>query len=293
MPYLIQNDFLKQIQPGNLSAVIGSNYTIINSWLLAAQEKASSYLKQKYDIAKEFTETTAWIYASSYKAADRVYLDAVAYNETLTYTLNSLTLQTGNIYQCSTAITLAEAFNIAHWTLLGPQYTIYYAKFPKPVFDVYGAFNVGDQVFWNNNIYTAKQSTQMINDAYALQYGSYSNIPLPNSFPDAPGQTQWTLTTTGYNVPANTGISNTTYWTLGDNRGQQMVQILINLVLYYAHGRISPMNVPDHIKANYRESVDWLKDACDGMITPNLVKLQPAKGNRIRFGGDVRMNLRY
>jgi len=294
MPYLIQNDFIKSIQPGNLNQVIGSNYSIINSWLLAAQEKAASYLQQKYDVASEFTNTNAWSFTASYQAANRVYLDAPAYSQTSAYNVNDLTLQGGNVYICIATISSGgEAFNPAHWTLLGPQYTLYFAAFPYPVFDVYGTYNVGDQVFYKNNIYTANSSTTISNDDYVLQYGSYNNIPLNNYFPDAPNQTQWTLTTTGYTVPADTLITNTTYWTLGDNRGQQMVQTLINLVLYYAHSRISPMNVPEHIKNNYRESIDWLKDAADGLITPNLTKLQPNKGNRIRYGGDVRLNLRY
>lgn len=293
MPYLIQNDFLKQIQPGNLNAVTGSNYALINSWLLAAQEKAASYLKQKYDISQEFTETVSWNYTSSYKAANRVYLDATAYSASATYALNALTLQAGNVYSCSTAITVAEPFNAAHWTLLGPQYTLFYAIFPKPAFDAYAFYNKGDMVFWKNNIYTAAQGTNLVNDSYVLQYGSYANIPLNNYFPDAPSQTQWTLTTTSYTVPANTHITNTTYWVQGDNRSQEMVMAMLNLVLYYCHKRISPMNIPNHIKEDKNEAITWFKEAELAEISPNLIKLQPNKGNRIRFGGDVRLNLRY
>lgn len=287
MPYLIQNDFKKQIQIGNLNAVIGSDYSIILSWMLAAEEKAKSYLVQKYLIDQEFTNTNIWDRTKAYNAADRVYLDAPAYNAANTYTLNTLILQSGNIYQCSTAITVPEVFNASHWILLGAQYTLFYAIYPNPVFDVYGNYNVSDIIFWKNSSYTAKQPTANINNSYVLQYGSIQNIPLQNYFPDSPNQSQW-VTPTDYSVPANTAITNTTYWIQGDNRGQQMVQVVINLVLYYAHARISPMSVPAHIKENYRDSIDWLKDAADGIITPNLPKIQPKAGNRIRYGGDIR-----
>ncbi len=298
MPYLIQNDFLKQIQPGNLNAVIGSNYAIINSWLLEAQEKATSYLVQKYDVSQEFTNTAIWVGSLTYQAANRVYLDAPLYSTSSIYAIGNYCTYSAGVGQpvnfyIATAASNAIAFNPAHWSTPIPQYTIFYAAFPHPVFNVYNNYNVGDIVFWKNNIYTAAQSTTINNMAYVLQYGSYANIPLNNYFPDAPGNSQWTLTTSNYTVPANTAITNTAYWTQGDNRSQQMVATLCNLILYRAHARISPMNIPNHIKDNYKESVMWLKEAAVGDTTPNLIKLQPDKGNRVRFGGDIRLNLRY
>lgn len=286
MPYLFQNDFKKQIQLGNLQQVIGTDYTIINSWILAAQEKAKSYLVQKYLVDQEFTDTNIWKGSNTYNAANRVYLDAPAYDATKTYNIGDYTTFQNNFY-IAISVSTAIAFNAANWNTPIPQYTIYYALFPKPAFDVYNNYNVGDMVFWKNNIYTCNSATAQVNNSYVLQYGSIQNIPLQNSFPDAPNQSQW-ITVTPYIVPANTAITNTTYWIQGDNRGQQMVQTVINLVLYYAHARISPMSVPDHIKENYRESINWLKDACDGIITPNLTKIQPNSGNKIRYGGDIR-----
>jgi hypothetical protein len=297
MPYLIQNDFLKQIQPGNLNAVIGSNYAIINSWLLEAQEKATSYLVQKYDVSQEFTNTNVWNGANTYQAANRVYLDAPLYSPTATYAIGAYCTyqpagQPVNFY-IATAASAAIPFNPANWGAPIPQYTIFYAAFPYPVFNVYCNYNVGDIVFWKNNIYTAEQATTINNMTYVLQYGSYANIPLNNYFPDAPGNAQWTLTTTGYTVPANTAITNTTYWVQGDNRSQQMVAAICDMVLYRAYPRISPMNIPNHIGEKYKEAIMWLKGAAVGETTPNLIKLQPKKGNRIRYGGDIRLNKRY
>ncbi|MEB0262915.1 hypothetical protein [Mucilaginibacter sp. 10I4] len=291
MPYLIQNDFKRAIQLGNLNQVIGSDYSIINSWLLAAQEKASSYLIQKYDTSNEFTETVKWIKSNPYKAANRVYLDAAVYNPALNYAIGDVCIYQNNFYT-ATSNSVGITFNPANWSTPIPQYTLYFGAYPNPPFDVYGYYNKGDRVFWKNNVYTATNPTAQTNDAYVLQYGTFNNIPLRNYFPDAPQQTQWS-SGVAYIIPANIDITNTAYWTQGDNRGQQMVQTVINLVLYYAHSRISPTSVPEHIKTNYMESINWLKDACDGIITPNLSKVQPNRGNKIRFGGNIRNNNSY
>ena len=280
MPYLIQNDFKKAIQLGNLAAVIGSDYSIINSWLLTAQEKATSYLTQKYQTEAEFTETSIWDGSATYNAADRVYLDAPVYDATKSYTTGRYTVYANNFYIASNSST-AIAFNSANWTLIAPQYTIYYAAYPHPLFNINTFYNIGDQVYWMGKSYTALQPSATYDATYRLQIG----LPIPpiNYFPGTPGYPQWDNGIT-YTVPANTLITNSTYWTQGDNRGQQMLQTCINLVLYYAHARISPMNIPNHIKENYTESVNWLVDAGDGKVTPKLLRRQPNQGNKIRYG---------
>jgi hypothetical protein len=72
MSYLIQSDYNKQIQADNLNQVIGSDLSVLSSAELAAQEEITSYLIQKYDLTKEFTDTKPWSNAVAYKAGDRV-----------------------------------------------------------------------------------------------------------------------------------------------------------------------------------------------------------------------------
>ncbi len=287
MPYLIPADFNKQIQKGNLNQVIGSDYTIINSWLLAAQEKATSYLTQKYLTEQEFTNTNQWIFSNTYLAANRVYLDAPVYDPTATYAIGNYTVYQNNFY-IATATSTAIAFNPAKWTLINPQYTLYYAQYPQPYFNINTFYNIGDKVFWAGKVFTALQPSATYDNTYRLQVG----VPLPpiNYFPGTPGYPQWDAGVT-YGIPTNTAITNITYWTQGDNRGQQMVQVCINLVLYYAHARISPTSIPVHIKENYRDAIEWLKDAGDGMITPNLPLKQPNQGNRVRYGVTKPLNI--
>lgn len=291
MPYLIPNDFIKSIQVQNLNQVIGSNYTIIDSWLLAAQEKAKSYLVQKYLIDDELTETSKWDKTKVYEAANRVYLDAPVFSATATYAIGDTVTYQSNYYT-AIAIIPPGVFDATKFSTPIAQYTLYYGAYPSPLFNVNNRYNVGDLVYWEGKKYTALQPSAFPNNDYVLQYGSIQNIPQQNYFPGSPNQGQWDAGIV-YNIPANIDILNTTYWTEGDNRGQQMVQTIINLVLYYAHARISPMAIPTHIKENYNESVDWLKEAGDGMVTPNLQKVQPNSGFRIRYGGDIRLSARY
>jgi hypothetical protein len=84
--------------------------------------------------------------------------------------------------------------------------------------------------------------------------------------------------------------------------------ICIDIALYHLHARISPVNVPELRIHRYMglaedramkagrviyptySALGWLQAAADGTdITPELPKLQPAKGARIRYGGNPKL----
>lgn len=79
----------------------------------------------------------------------------------------------------------------------------------------------------------------------------------------------------------------------GDNRNQQMVMYMVDMVLFHLHSRIAPRNIPQLRLDRYRDAKEWLKDSAIGNITADLPIIQPAQGNRIRFGGDVKNENRY
>lgn len=290
MAYLIAKDLSKQIQSENLNAIIGGDTSIITGAELAAMAEAQSYLTQRYDISREFADLLQWDRTQIYKAINRVYLNANAYSASNTYAVNSLVLQAGSVYKCTTAITVAEAFNVAKWALLGLQYDLYFAKTPYPEFDYSNLYNVGDRVFWNNKTYTCLIATKIMGQSSAIQYNKTQNLPYPNVAPDdvSLGAQYWG-TGTAYTVPAATDISNTTYWTAGDNRSQQLVLYIIDIALYHVHSRISPRNIPDLRVKRYDDAIKWLKMAAKGDITPNLPMIKPEQGQRIRFGGGIKL----
>lgn len=288
MAYLILSDFKKQIQSTNLQQIIGSDQSILTSAILTAVAESISYLVQRFITSQEFQDLNVWNPAAIYKPTNRVYLDALPYAQQV-YALGDLSLQAGNIYQCSVVIAAPEVFNPAHWALLGPEFTIYNVPYPNPLFQLQGFYNVGDIVFWKDRSYTCSIATVGDTHNADLQAVYTNQIPFNNQFPDAIGQTQWQATgPIPYVVPANTLILNTTYWARGDNRNQQLLTYTIDIALYHVHCRIAPQNIPDIRVKRYDDAKKWLKMAAVGDVTADLPMIQPKSGNRIRYGSLVR-----
>lgn len=303
--FVFPGDYIAQIQSDTLNQSTGYNPSILDTLQASSVSECISYLKQKYDISKAFNDTVKHVPSNTYKAGNTVYLDASAYDATKTYTVNSQCLQAGNIYSCSTAITIPEAFNINHWSLLGVQYNLYYALIPHPIFDYKNVYKVGDLVFWNDKTYACKLKTQILDHEALLQVGISGANPIVNIFPDdsEKGIQYWGMGV-DYAIPSNTQITNTAYWTKGDNRDQKLVEVCVNIILYKAHQRIAPRNIPEIRIINYRGeqqdreirgqrvlyptycALGWLQAASIGNdITPDLPLLQPSQGKRILFGG--------
>jgi hypothetical protein len=306
--FIFYGDYAKSIQVDNLQQTIGADLTILDSIQKAAVEECMSYLKQKYDVSQAFQPITQHDKTKTYKAGQTVYLNAAAYSATSNYALGVMVLQAGSVYVCTTAIIAHEAFTAAHWTLIGLQYSIYYAAFPNDVFDYQTIYAVGDQVFWKDKVYTCRIATSILDHEAMLQIGQSGINQIRNIFPnDATSGSQYWGSGVAYSVAVNTAITDTK-WTLGDNRDQKLLEVCINIVLYKAHLRISPRNVPELRVIQYmgnaedREirgqrvlyptycSLGWLQAAAIGDdITPSLPILQPLQGSRIRFGGNQKL----
>lgn len=295
MAYLILPDFKKLIQTDNLNQIIGNDYTLLSDVSDAAVKEAKSYLTQKYDCARELSDTLLWNRTTAYEALQRVYLDADAYNAASTYALNSLVTYSGNVYICTTAVTVAEAFNSGKWGKLGAQYDKFYITLPQPEFQLNGIYKRGDLVWWKNKIYTCQISTVLLSHGQQLQYGDYASVPPQNIFPDdtVKGALNWG-NGTAYSVTAGTLPTDTTKWTAADNRNNQLVNYCIDIALYTLHSRIAPRNIPELRVKRYDDAIRWLKDAARGeYITADLPAIQPTQGNRIRFGSEIKKNNQY
>jgi len=289
MSYLRLRDYSKQIQDSLLSQVLGNDDTIRTLTEAAAVAEAKSYLVQKYYLNIELTDTSPYNGATVYKAGQRAELNFSAFSATSTYAVGDMVVYNGEAFRCTVAVTTPGAFNPSDWSLLGNQYDIYYVPFPQPVFNIYACYKQGDQVFWNNNTYSCQLPSVFPDHDEEVQFAKTYNIPPPNVFPDDPvnGANYWGEGT-AYSVPVGTLPTNTTYWTLGDNRCQQLVQLVTDISLYHLHSRISPVNIPELRSNRYRAAIDLLKMASEGDITFDLAQLQPRQGNRIRFGSNIK-----
>jgi len=286
---------------------------------VAAEQWAISMVRgkitQKYDVTQEFTDTLPWSATKTYNVRDRVIIDYVAYDPTKTYALNTCVIQAGNGYVCSTAITIPEAFTIGHWTLLGPQYSIYYTSYPPactyqglpnpatlanpyaPEFALIDIANGGDQrlynegdiVFWKGYTYAAVIGTILINESQLIQYISYANVPYLNVFPDDivnNAQNQFWGTKTAYVVAAGTLPTNATFWTLGDNRTPEIMECVKDMTIYKLSALLNFRRAEWDDK--YTSACDLLRMYANGTATLLMPLKSVPRGTRARYGGHIK-----
>ena len=288
MSYLITNDFKKVIQTDNLNQIIGSDNSLLQMAQLIALDEVKFHLTQRFDLTQEFRDTNIWTNATAYKAADRVYLNPVAFDATVAYTANTYVLQAGNVYK-SIAGSVAHAFQLSEWTLVGIQYSLYNAVYPYPVFSFGKQYQVGDKVYWNGKVYTCLIATDSLSQQSYLQYRQIQALPLSNVQPDNINNgLQYWGAGVAYSVPVSTDILNIAFWAAGDSRDQLIMMWLIDISLYHLHSRIAPRNVPDLRSHRYNEAIRQLEAAAKGNGTIKAPLIIPSSGGRIRFGGNLK-----
>lgn len=285
MGYITSFDMNRLIQDVSLQQIISGNTSLRDKAITTAIEEIKSYLRAKFDIDKEYTDTLKYSPIVTYKATDRVYLDADTYSNSTTYSVNALVLYNGNVYKCTTAVATPENFDTGKWELLGAQYDIFYAVYPNPVFDLYKTYEKEDVIYWNNKTYTCKISTASLSHEDFIQYKNTSDIPPANYFPDdaANGSKYW-IDNGAYTVPEDS-ILDDDYFISGDNRNQQLLIYTLDCAIYHMYRRIPPSIVPEIRILAYQTAMSWLNKVAKGEeVVPNLIKLQPLQGQRIRYG---------
>lgn len=272
MPRLLTNqDYGKQIQQDNLLQVIESNYQYLYDAEQTAQAEMIGYLVQRYITSDVFTDTTVFSNSATYQAKNLIYLDATAFSAATVYLTGQLVLQSGRVYS-SIAGSSAHAFNASEWTDLGAQYSYFHVKLPFTEYSRETTYSIGDQTWYKNKTYTALVASKGI---------------LPTE------STAFWGTGTDYTV---SGVlpTDTTKWTAGDNRNQQIITYLIDITLYHLHSRINPRNVPDLRMRRYdgnqqvgmptSSAIGWLKAVASGDITADLPNIDPQQGVSITWG---------
>lgn len=288
MGYLTTADLKRLIQTNNLNEVTGSDTAMVTYAEQAAITEVKSYLVQKYDVNAEFVSTQTYDYNATYYYGDRFILDASAYVATNTYNQDDLCLFSGNVYYCKTTTT--GTFAPADWQLIGKQYAMFYVNLQPnhTLFNAQKLYKVGDEVVYQGVDYTCQSDSIVPN---AFQYGNTANIPPVNEMPNAVGQTQWLnngLYTISNILPPDI------HYTEGDNRNQQLVNYVIDVMLYHLFSRIAPRNIPELRLERYDGAIAWLKNVAKGDdITADLPLLQPKQGSRIRWGSSVKAQNTY
>lgn len=266
--YTRPKDYELYCDTQTLTQVVNADLSLKRLCEYSVEDQIKSYLSQRYDFSKpygEFTDTDTWSYTTTYRANNRVYLDATAYSITATYALHALTLYSGSVYICSTAILVGEAFTASKWMLLGDQYDILYVTPPQDPWDYQLNYLAGDVIYYKDKTYTAY-------------------IPSTNIAPDSTYGSNYWGTGTSYTVTAGTLPTDDTKWTEGDNRNNYLLQIYITIVVYNMFMKVAPKNIQQTRKDQYEMAIDWLEKAGSGKVTADLPLIVPEQGSSIRWG---------
>ena len=308
--FIYYGDYNKQIQTDNLQQIIGGQQNVLDAIQMAAVNECVSYLKAKYDVSRAFRPVKTWVLTNTYDVFQTVYLNAPAFDAISgVYEIGSTVVQSGIVYSCTTAIPVPGAWVADNWIIIGVQYSLYFVTQPHHVFNCKHLYSIGDVVFWRNKVYTCQIASSFLSHEGALEIGHIVDSNILNVFPDdiRLGVKNWGVGSV-YNVPANTPLTNTTYWTPGDCRDQKLLMTCVDIAIYHLHSRVAPRNVPENRIHRYMgipedramkggrviyptySALGWLQAAADGTdITPELPLIQPQKGRRVRYGGNVKL----
>lgn len=275
MGYLSILDYKRLIQQDNLQQIISEDDSIRTDSELAAQEEIISYLTQKYDVDQEFIDTTIFNLSSTYYGGQTLILSASTYSPLTTYSTNDLVALSGSVYYTSGTTTNELPTTASTWSNIGLINSKINTIIPTDRYTNGVVYNVGDQIYWKNKVYTC-------------------NLSNSNIFPDDVqlGSQYWGLGVV-YTVSATTLPTNLTYYAVGDARSQQMVNYMIDITLYHIHSRVAPRNIPDIRVKRYDDAIKWLKMCLMGDITPNLLLKTPRSGTRIRIGSNPKNQNNY
>ena len=167
------------------------------------------------------------------------------------------------------------------------------------------AFVVDDRVFWSEDEFS-EETTYTIGQRVSYSSNIYSSIG--TSTPGAFDPDEWTLlaeNNTFYTcILGSTGVlpSVDTSFTLGDNRNAKIKEVVIDVLLYNIHSRLSPMNIPDVRRTRYDgngnqndsgNALRYLTKVQKGDITPNLPVIDPIVQNSERISYGVSSNTKH
>jgi len=259
--FLIKKDFEKHIQKDNLNQILGGNDFYLNECILLSIAEATSYLSQRYYIEKIFNETNQpYDSNKQYRIYERIYANFPAWENNITYTVNTNVSYSGFIYKKNNDMVGYTQGNLptdpTYWI---PQYkndTIYSTNFYSiPIFDYSQKYQKNDIVKYYYSAFICKQTSLNI-------------IPTPNN-------DYWDIYPSSFSSVLPT---DTLSWLEGDNRNEQLKACLIDIALYHLHSRINPRNIPELRKERYDGNspeqkggaIGWLKNVAHGLVNADL-----------------------
>lgn len=276
MPYLLymartlrDNDYLRGIRSQTLLDTINEKPSVKLDIEQSAQAEMISYLTQRYDVAKIFTNTSQYSSTVAYKAKNLVEYTEPEFNPATSYLVDDLVSYKEKIYKCLTASSGVLPTNTTFWEYVLDDKSLFYLTLPHPEFSLTTTYSIGNQVWYNDIVYTCIKACVNIDPTFTDYWTAGSTYTVNNVKP-----------------------TDNTKWTAGDNRNQLIVMYLVDIVKYHLFGSIPPKDIPDLVKQRYNGdspndaggAIGWLKRVASGDITADLPQLSPQQGMSIRYG---------
>lgn len=261
-------DYNRLIQDDNLLQVIESNQQTKLDIEQSAQAEMTSYLAPRYEVANVFTNTTVFSISAVYKGKNLVEFTADTYASTSTYSINTFVVYSGYVYKANQSA-ITGAWDATKWTQICLDKALFYVTLPYPEYDAETTYSAGDIVWYKDKTYTCLQPCLNVLPTVSQIWGTGTEYTITGVYPD-----------------------DSTKWTTGDNRNQQIVLFLIDITLYHLHSRINPRNIPDLRKERYNGNdpmdrggaIGWLKSVAHGNVQADLPVIVPQQGLSMRSG---------
>ena len=287
--WLHNSDYALDINDRNLQQ-IWTNQRVLNKTEQYVLEEIRSYIGQRYDLDREFSNTGTYSIGVTYSASDRIILDYATFSATKAYVYGDCVINNGCYICASNSIAATSSFNLSDWSYLGEQYDIFYCKYPEPYYDTYTYYLANERIFYSGITWscmipstdlTKTQRAQFLYDEYipGVNVIPTSNLNSNNAY-WMPGSSH------SYVIPAGTWPTDTQYWTKGDNRCQMLLNKAMDLTLYYLERSIAPRNINDVRKEMHKQALQWLDDVANGEFTISTPYLIPEQGTMFRAGGN-------
>lgn len=128
MRLLRLTDYIKQIQGDNLNQIVEGNYSTLLDVEQAAQAEMISYLTQRYDVSKVFTDTQVFDISTPYSINNLVEYTAPSFNQLSTYSTSDKVVYSGSIYTSISGSTgVLPSTGVTSWTYVTTDKNLYYA----------------------------------------------------------------------------------------------------------------------------------------------------------------------
>lgn len=278
--FLTNKDYGRQIQTDNLNQVIENDYNTLIYVEQSAQAEMISYLTQRYDVNKVFTDTTSFATSSTYYGNNLVEYTEPLYDQQTTYNPGDRISFEDKIYTNSATMSIigADPTYTPDWTFIVEDKTLFYAKLPNPEWNNDTNYSVGSQVWYNDITYTAIYDNISVKPTETTYWTPGSTYSFVNFYPE-----------------------NTIYWTKGDNRNQQILMYMIDITLYHLHSRLNPRNIPELRMIRYDGNgphqgggaIGWCKRVACGEVNATLPELVPDQGISMQYGSEPKNNNTY